>query len=212
MAKEGLNLVAGTLVLSLILFFFSVLGHSSVLLFLGGAFLILSLFFVFFFRDPERKIPKGENLVLAPADGRIISLKNFSDDEFLKSSGTKVSIFLSVLDPHINRNPITGMIMNLKYNPGKFLPAFREKASLENEHTEVWLENNQVKLVMKQIAGVLARRIICRFEKGDKILGGERFGMIKFGSRVDLFLPENVRIEVELNEKVKAGETIIGRY
>ena len=212
MAKEGLNLVAGTLVLSLILFFFSVLGHSSVLLFLGGAFLILSLFFVFFFRDPERKIPKGENLVLAPADGRIISLKNFSDDEFLKSSGTKVSIFLSVLDPHINRNPITGMIMNLKYNPGKFLPAFREKASLENEHTEVWMENNQVKLVMKQIAGVLARRIICRFEKGDKILGGERFGMIKFGSRVDLFLPENVRIEVELNEKVKAGETIIGRY
>lgn len=212
MVKEGLNLVVGTLVLSLILLFLSVWGDSPVLLISGGVFLILTLFLVFFFRDPEREIPLGENLVLAPADGKIVSLKSFSDNEFLKSSGTKLSIFLSLWDPHVNRNPISGLVKNLKYHPGKFHPAFREKASSENDQTEIWLENDQVKLVMKQIAGVLARRIICRFEKGDEILGGERFGIIKFGSRVDLFLPENVRIEVELREKVKAGETIIGRY
>ena len=132
MVKEGLNLVAGALVLSLILLFFSVLSHSFVLLFSGGVFLILTLFFVFFFRDPEREVPEGENLVLAPADGKIISLTGFSDNEYLKSSGTKMSIFLSLWDPHVNRNPISGIVKNLKYNPGKFHPAFKEKASSEN--------------------------------------------------------------------------------
>ncbi len=212
MVKEGLNLVVGTLVLSLILFFFSVLCNSIVLLFSGGVFLILTLFFAFFFRDPEREVPEGENLVLAPADGRIISLNGFSDNEYLKSSGTKMSIFLSLWDPHVNRNPISGVVKNLKYNPGKFHPAFKETASWENEQTEIWLENERVRILMRQIAGVLARRVICRFKTGDKILAGEKFGMIRFGSRVDLFLPENVKIEVDLNEKVKAGETIIGRY
>lgn len=212
MAKEGVNLVIGALVFSLILFFFSVLIHSQILLISAGVFLVLSLFLVFFFRDPKREIPEGENLVLAPADGKIVSLRSFSEDESLKSSGTKMSIFLSLWDLHINRNPISGVVKNLKYHSGKFHPAFREKASLENEQAEIWLENDHVRIIMKQIAGVLARRIICRLKLGDKILAGERFGMIKFGSRVDLFLPDNVRIEVNLNQKVKAGETIIGRY
>jgi phosphatidylserine decarboxylase len=212
MAKEGLNLVIGTLVLSLIMFFFSVLVHSGILFVMGGFFIALALFFIFFFRDPERKIPQGENLVLAPADGKVISLKGFSEDEFLASSGTRLSIFLSLWDPHVNRNPISGVVQNFEYRPGKFHPAFKEKASLRNEQTEIWLENDHVKVIMKQIAGILARRVVCRLKPGDKVLAGERLGMIKFGSRVDLFLPEDVRIEVHLNERVKAGETIIGRY
>jgi phosphatidylserine decarboxylase len=212
MAKEGLNLVIGTLVLSLVMFFLSVLAHNQILLISGGVFLALSLFFVFFFRDPERKIPEGENLVLAPADGRIISLSSFSENGFLKSSGTQLSIFLSLWDPHVNRNPISGVVKSLKYRPGEFHPAFREKASLRNEQTEIWLENDHVKVIMKQIAGILARRVVCRLKPGDKVLAGGIFGMIKFGSRVDLLLPEDVRIEVKLNEKVKAGESIIGRY
>jgi phosphatidylserine decarboxylase len=212
MAKEGLNLVLITLILSLILFLFFVLDQGDILLISAAICLGLTLFLVFFFRDPERKIPVGENLILAPADGKIVSLENFSDNEFLKSPGIKMSIFLSLWDPHVNRNPISGVVKNLKYHRGKFHPAFTEKASLENEQTEIWLENNHVRVVMKQIAGVLARKVVCRSQKGDKILAGERFGMIKFGSRVDLFLQENVKIMVNLNQKVKAGETIVGRY
>lgn len=212
MAKEGSGLVLGTLVLSLVLFFLSVLGKSQALLLPGTVLLAVTLFFIFFFRDPDREIPEGENLVLAPADGRIISIKSFSDNEFVKSSGTRVSIFLSLWDAHVNRTPISGQVKDLKYHPGKFHPAFREKSSVENEQTEIWLENGHLKVVMKQIAGVLARRVVCRLRPGDKALAGERFGMIKFGSRVDLFLPESVKVMVNLNQKVKAGETIVGRY
>jgi len=212
MAKEGSNLVIGTLVLSLVLFFLSVVAKSHVLLVPGALLTGLTLFLIFFFRDPDREIPEGENLVLAPADGKIVSLTSFSDNEFIKSSGTRMSIFLSLWDAHVNRNPISGKITNLEYHPGRFHPAFGGKSSLENERMEIWLENDQLRVVMKQIAGVLARRLVCSLRPGDRVLAGNRFGMIKFGSRVDLFLPACVKIEVKLHQKVKAGETIIGRY
>ncbi|MGB2697363.1 MAG: phosphatidylserine decarboxylase family protein [Candidatus Zixiibacteriota bacterium] len=212
MVKEGANLVVATLIFSLVLFFLSILLHGEILFIGGGLFLAFSMLFSFLFRDPERKIPQGENLVLAPADGRIVSLENFSENEFLKSPGMKMSIFLSLWDPHINRNPVSGVVKNLKYHPGRFHPAFREKSSLENEQTEIWLENEKVRVIMKQIAGILARRIICRLKPGEMISAGKRFGMIKFGSRVELYLPGCVEIDVQLNEKVKAGETIIGSY
>ncbi len=212
MSREGSNLVIGTLVLSLTLFFLSVLAKSQALLIPAALFTGLTLFLIFFFRDPDREIPEGENLVLAPADGKIVSLSSFSDNQFIKSSGTKMSIFLSLWDAHVNRNPISGKITNLEYHPGRFRPAFGEKSSLENEQTEIWLENDHLKIVMKQIAGVLARRLVCRLRPGDQVLAGNRFGMIKFGSRVDLFLPACVKIEVRLHQKVKAGETVIGRY
>jgi phosphatidylserine decarboxylase len=212
MVKEGANLVVATLILSLILFFLSILLHGEILFIGGGLFLAFSILFSFLFRDPERKIPQGENLVLAPADGRIVSLENFSENEFLKSPGMKMSIFLSLWDPHINRNPVSGVVKNLRYHPGRFHPAFREKSSWENEQMEIWLENEKVRVIMKQIAGIMARRIICRLKAGEKISAGKRFGMIKFGSRVELYLPGCVKIDVKLNEKVKAGETIIGSY
>ncbi len=212
MAKEGVNLVLGTLIFSLVLFFLSFLLQGEILFIGGGLFLVLSILLAFFFRDPERKIPAGRNLILAPADGKIISLENFSENEFLKYPGIKLSIFLSLWNSHINRNPISGEVKKLKYHHGRFHPAFKGNASSENEQAEIWLENERVRVIMKQIAGILARRIICRLKPGERILAGEKFGMIKFGSRVELWLPEKVKIKVQLNEKVKAGETIIGSY
>jgi phosphatidylserine decarboxylase len=212
MVKEGINLVIGTLVFSLILFFLWVLLQSKLFLISGGLFLALCLLLTFFFRDPKRKIPRGESLVLSPADGKIVSLENFSENEFLKSPGKKIGIFLSLWNSHINRNPVSGVVKNLIYHPGKFHPAFMEKSSRDNEQEEIWLENDGVRVVIKQIAGFTSRRIICRLKPGDKISAGNRFGMIKFGSRVELFLPESVKIEVQLNQKVKAGETILGSY
>jgi len=175
-------------------------------------FFIFGMFFLFFFRDPARKVPEGENLILAPADGKVILIKPSDNLEFIGRGGTLVSVFMSLFDVHVNRVPISGVVKYFKYNPGKFFPAFKDKASLENEQTELGLENEHGKVVLKQIAGILARRIVCNLQPGDLVKAGDRFGMIKFGSRLDLFLPENVQIKVKLNHKVRAGETIIGIF
>jgi phosphatidylserine decarboxylase len=212
MSKEGLGIIFASLILTIILFLFSILTQSEILSGLTIIFCLATLFFIFSFRDPERKIAQRENLILSPADGKIVELSPFPENKFLNSSGTKVSIFLSLLDVHINRNPISGVVRYTKHTPGKFNPSYKVKASLENERNELGLENENVKLVLRQISGFLARRIVCRIKEGDKIKAGERFGMIKFGSRVELFLPEKVEVSVKLNQKVKAGESIIGTY
>lgn len=212
MNKEGLVFELPALILSLILFAVSILSQNTLSLAVALIFLILFVFFLFFFRDPERKMPEGENLILAPADGKIILIKPFNNLEFMGGGGTLVSVFMSIFDVHVNRVPISGVIKYFKYNPGKFFPAFKDKASLENEQTELGLENEHGRIVLKQIAGILARRIVCRLKQGDLVKAGERFGIIKFGSRLDLFLPENVQLKVKLNHKVKAGETIIGIF
>ena len=200
--------------LSISLGLFIVFVLSQNMLGLAGTliFLILSTFFLFFFRDPERKVPKDGNLILAPADGKVILIKPFGNLEFVGGEGTLVSVFMSLFNVHVNRTPVSGEVKYFRYNPGKFFPAFRDKASLENEQTELGLENEHGKVVLKQIAGILARRIVCKLKHGDLVKAGDRFGMIKFGSRLDLFLPQNVYIEVKLNQKVKAGETIIGIF
>jgi len=212
MNKEGLIFELPALILSLVLFVVSILSQNA--LSLAGAliFLILFVFFLLFFRDPERKAPEGENLILAPADGKVILIKPFDNLEFVGGGGTLVSVFMSLLDVHVNRVPISGVVKYFKYNPGKFLPAFKDKASSENEQTELGLENEHGKVVLKQIAGIIARRIVCKLKQGDLVKAGDRFGMVKFGSRLDLFLPENVQIKVKLNHKVRSGETIIGIF
>jgi len=211
-SQRGYNLIIPSLVLALVNFLLFGFSKNVLVFVLGVIFFISGLFFIFFFRDPQRKIPQEENLVLAPADGRVIGLENFENYPFIDSPGTKLSIFLSLWDVHINRAPISGKVISLKYNPGKFNPAFKKKASSENEQNEIWLGNDKVKVVLRQIAGILARRIVCHVKEGDVVKSGERFGMIKFGSRVEIFLPEKVKIEVGLNQKVKAGETVIGRF
>ncbi|MCJ7459916.1 MAG: phosphatidylserine decarboxylase family protein, partial [candidate division Zixibacteria bacterium] len=190
----------------------SVLTRSNIFSGITVLFVGITFFIVFFFRDPERKIPQGEGVILSPADGKVVEIAPFSENGFLNSGGTKVSIFLSLWDVHINRNPISGVVKYSKYTSGSFNAAFKEKASSENEQNELGLENDRVKLILKQIAGTIARRIVCRIKEGDQVKIGERFGMIKFGSRAELFLTEKVKISVKLNQKVKAGETIIGTY
>jgi phosphatidylserine decarboxylase len=212
MAEEGLRFILPFFILSLILFLIFVL-FGSVLSLVGSIiFFLFVMFLLFFFRDPERRVPEGENLILAPADGKVILIKPYNNLEFITGGGTLVSVFMSLFDVHVNRIPISGVVKYFKYNPGKFFPAFKDKASLENEQTELGLENEHGKVVFKQIAGILARRIVCKLKPGDLVKAGDRFGMIKFGSRLDLFLPENVRIKIQLNHKVRAGETIIGIF
>ena len=212
MNKEGLVFEIPTLILALVLF--AAFSLTQNILSLAGAliFLILFTFLLFFFRDPERKAPEGENLILAPADGKVILIKPFDDLEFVGGGGTWVSVFMSLFDVHVNRVPISGVVKYVRYNPGKFFRAFKDKAALENEQTELGLENKHGKVVLRQIAGIIARRIVCRLKQEDSVKAGERFGMIRFGSRLDLFLPENVEVKVKLNHRVKAGESIIGIF
>ncbi len=212
MTKEGYKFIVPTFVVSVILLAVWAYSSTVITLLLAALFLLLSIFLAFFFRDPERKAPGGENLILSSADGKVIAVKPFEKSEFLGGRGTLVSVFMSVFNVHVNRAPVSAKVSYCKYNPGKFLPAFRDKASSENEQSELGLENDRGRIVLRQIAGVIARRIVCRVKAGDRLKIGERFGLIQFGSRVDLFLPENVDIRVRLNQKVKGGETVIGVF
>jgi phosphatidylserine decarboxylase len=165
-----------------------------------------------FFRDPERTTPKGENLIIAPADGKVIVTKRIHDDEFFHTDVEQVSIFMSPLDVHVNRNPITGTVRHTRYVKGEYFAAFEDKASEKNEQMIVGLEGANGKVMFKQIAGFVARRIVCLLKPGDTVNMGERFGMIKFGSRVDVFFPLSVNVRVQIGDITKAGETILGEY
>lgn len=171
--------------------------------------LLLTLFMVFFFRDPKREPPGDPNAIVAPADGRITRVAALSENSQNRSS--LVSIFLSPFDVHINRAPIAGRIIDISYTKGKFLMATDEKASLVNEQNALTIEGDKITLVCKQVAGILARRIVCWKRAGERVSVGERFGLIKFGSRTDLILPESVEVIVSEGMRVKGGTTIIGR-
>lgn len=177
--------------------------------FLAG---IVFLFNFYFFRDPEREIPTGENLIISPADGKIIKIDEVDEPLFFKEKTKMVSIFMSVVSVHVNRIPINGKVEYLDYQVGKFLAAFDHKASDENEQSIIGLSDGKRKILFKQIAGIIARRIVYRLSEGDNVKAGERFGLIHYGSRVDMFFPLSVDVKVELNEMVKSGESIIGEY
>jgi len=170
---------------------------------------LVALFMAFFFRDPRREPPSDQNVVVAPADGKVTRIITL--DENSKDSPTLVSIFLSPLNVHINRAPIPGTIRDIVYSPGKFLIATNENASLVNEQNVLTIQNDRITVVCKQIAGILARRIVCWKKKGDNLALGERFGLIKFSSRTDLVLPPNVAVTVSEGQRVRGGMTVIGR-
>jgi len=177
----------------------------------GGIFLVLGLFTLYFFRDPERTTPADPRLVIAPADGKIVVAGPAPAGNPLGDGASQVSIFLSVFNVHVNRAPIAGRISHVAYNEGKFLPAFDDKASLANEQNSVTIEDGGGGTVLfKQIAGLIARRIVFKKKVGDTVAAGERVGMIKFGSRVDIFLPRGVRLRVQKGDRVVAGSTPIG--
>ncbi|MBI4689083.1 MAG: phosphatidylserine decarboxylase family protein [Nitrospirae bacterium] len=177
---------------------------------------ILTFFMLFFFRDPERKIPGNGGIFVSPADGKIILIKDESNN-LISPSAKKVdgefvgiSIFMSPLDVHVNRAPCDGTVESVIYNPGKFLSAFKHEASLQNESISMILDTKYGKIMIRQVAGLIARRAVCRVKVGDSLNRGERYGIIKFSSRLDVFLPKEIDIKVKLGDRVKAGETIIG--
>jgi phosphatidylserine decarboxylase len=173
--------------------------------------ILITLFIAYFFRNPKRKIPSLRNIILSPADGRVIYLGECEEDRFLKERALKVSIFMSPFDVHINRAPASGKVLETSYHPGRFLVASRDKASLLNEQNAFVMETeDRFKILLIQIAGFVARRIVCYAKVGDLLKRGEIFGMIRFGSRVDLYLPLDVRPIVRVGQHIKGGESIIG--
>ncbi len=182
----------------------AVLGYWYVAVFL----FVVALFMAFFFRDPKRVPPADPDVVVSPADGRVTRIGPASA---AAGAPNVISIFLSPLDVHINRSPIPGKIVDMIYSPGKFLMATNEKASLVNEQNALTIQGEKITVVCKQIAGILARRVVCWKGKGDNLGLGERFGMIKFSSRTDVLLPANVKITVKEGQRVRGGTTVIGR-
>lgn len=202
--KEGIPFLIPIILLTVIL---GIVG-LKVWMSLG---ILLSLFIAYFFRNPKRKIPNLQNIILSPADGKIIHVGEVEEDRFLKEKALKVSIFMSLFDVHINRAPVSGKVLERNYLPGKFLVASVEKSSLLNEQNAVLLETEEkLKILLVQIAGFIARRIVCYAQAGDSLRKGEILGLIRFGSRVDLYLPPEVKPIVRVGQHVKGGESIIG--
>lgn len=176
-------------------------------------FFLLLVEVILFFRSPQRKILINENAILCPADGKIVVIEEVDEKEFFNEKRIQVSIFMSPLNVHLNRFPISGIIKYVNYYRGKYLVAYHPKSSYENERTAVIIEDkNNKNVLIKQIAGCVARRIVCYAKAGNKAIQGEEMGFIKFGSRVDLLLPANVKLNVLLNQRVQAGITVIAFF
>jgi phosphatidylserine decarboxylase len=205
-AKEGYRLILTAGALTILAF---LIGWGGAGIVLGLA----TLAIIAFFRDPERNIPTGEGLIVSPADGRVVSILESEGDSAFGDPVTRVSIFLSPLDVHINRMPVAGRIDEVRYQAGKFLAAYKEEASQRNERNTLKIVDDQERsLGVVQVAGVVARRIVCRVKPGDRLARGDRFGLIMFGSRTDTYLPRGCQVKVVEGQKVKGGETILGSF
>ena len=173
--------------------------------------LVLTAFVLYFFRDPDRIAPDENDVLVSPADGKIIMVEKVFDERFVQEHVYKISIFMNVFNVHVNRMPCPGIVTKIVYSPGKFYSANTERAALTNEYCAVIMNTkSDQRLAVVQVAGLIARRIVCWTEKGDILNRGERFGLIRFGSRVDLYLPLNFQVEVSVGQKVTAGETVMG--
>ncbi len=173
--------------------------------------LLFGAFSAFFFRNPRREPPEAEDAIISPADGVVIAKDRAFERYFLNKEVDRISIFMSLFDVHVNRSPVTGRVLDTHYNPGKYLPAYKEKASLDNEQNAILMEDKKGRrIVVVQIAGLVARRIACYKEPDDSVRAGEIIGLIRFGSRVDVYAETGITYFVDLKEKVKAGQTILG--
>ena len=207
-AREGLPFLGGGVALTLL--FWLGAYFAPFLVYPSGFCGFASLFVLFFFRDPDRRTPDNSGVVVAAADGRIVRIEDAGHDDYLGAGAVRVSIFLSVFDVHVNRVPISGVVDFVEWRRGRFLLAFKAEASTENEQSIIGIRSGTTRIVVKQIAGVVARRIACRLRSEDAVTAGERFGLIRFGSRVDLILPSGIDLRVAVGDRVRAGETIIG--
>jgi phosphatidylserine decarboxylase len=170
---------------------------------------IIALWVAYFFRDPERTGERGDSLVISPADGRVVMITEVDEPNFVHGKATRISIFMNVFNVHVNRYPVNGTVKYVHYNPGKFMNAAADKASLDNEQMSVGLESNGRLILVRQIAGAIARRIVTYSKVGDSTSQGQRFGLIRFGSRVDVFVPVTSTIRVKIGEKPVAGTTVL---
>ena len=176
---------------------------------LAAPLFVLAGFFLFFFRDPDRPVGGGPGIVLSPADGRVMVAGAVTGQQAPPGTWQQVSIFLSPLDVHVNRMPIGGRVIRVQYHPGRFLPAYKAEAGDLNEYTEVWVDHDGHTIVFRQIVGILARRIVCRAREGDVVRAGDRFGVMKFGSRMDIFLPQDAALRVKPGDKVVAAISVL---
>jgi phosphatidylserine decarboxylase len=203
-AREGYPFIVFTAFITLV---FALLEYE----FIAVLCLVLTGFVSYFFRDPERIIPDAEDAVVSPADGKVILVEKIFDDRFVHEHVYKVSIFMSIFDVHVNRLPFAGEVEKIQYGAGSFYAANTDQGGLANEHCAVILSTaKNLSYAVVQVAGLIARRIVCWVEKGDSVERGNRFGLIRFGSRVDIYLPQQVQLEVRSGQRVRAGETIIG--
>jgi phosphatidylserine decarboxylase len=201
----GLPFIGGALLLALV-------SGAVVAWVLAIPFVVLGVLFAFFFRDPERVYPgdvAATDLVLSPADGRVKVAGPAVPEAAPPGEWKQISIFLSPMDVHVNRIPASGRVTRVTYTPGQFLPAYRHEAASANERSEIWIDHNGQPIVARQVVGMLARRVVCRVQIGAEVHAGDRFGIMKFGSRMDVFLPTTATIKVEVGQMVRGGETVI---
>jgi len=210
-ARDGWSLILIGLVLTVVALWGCTRWDSLVLFIVSLVFAFATVFSVYFFRDPDRTFISRPDLLVSPADGTVVEIDTLDTHPFVGDSTVQVSIFMSVFNVHVNRIPVDGTIDYVNYNPGEFFAAYKNKASEKNEQTEIGMTSvSGQRIAFKQIAGMIARRIVCHLNSGDTVNAGERFGMIRYGSRVDLLLPPSARLDVKVGDCVRGGESIIG--
>ncbi|HEU4988722.1 MAG: phosphatidylserine decarboxylase family protein [Gemmatimonadota bacterium] len=208
-AREGLPFIGTAVVLAAAAYALALGRRSWPLWLLAFLLTLLALWVAYFFRDPERRGPRGDALVIAPADGRIVHVTEVDEPSYLHGRALRISIFMNVFNVHVNRYPVSGTVEYVHYNPGKFINAAEEKASLENEQMSVGIAHGGTRVMMRQIAGLIARRIVTYSKPGDAAVQGERMGLIRFGSRVDVFLPPAAQVKVRVGQHTQAGVTVL---
>jgi phosphatidylserine decarboxylase len=200
--SAGLPFIGGALVAGLA-------AGAAISWLLAAPFFVLAAFFAFFFRDPDRHVPDAARQVLSPADGRVLVAGAATPQAAPEGQWQQISIFLSPMDVHVNRIPASGRVTRVTYSPGRFLPAYKHDAATANERSEIWIDQGGQMIVVRQIVGMLARRVVCRVKAGADVRAGDRYGIMKFGSRMDIFLPMDATIRVQVGEMVRGGETVI---
>ncbi len=209
-AREGLPFIVIAALLAAGGYAWALNRRSWPLWLLAFVLTLLALWVAYFFRDPEREGERGDQIVIAPADGRIVQIAEVDEQTMLKGKAVRVSIFMNVFNVHVNRYPVTGKVFATQYNPGLFLNAAADKASLDNEQSTVGIEMGKHKILVRQIAGLIARRIVTYSKVGDSAKQGDRYGLIRFGSRVDVFMPVGTTVRVKLDQLTSAGVTVLG--
>ena len=209
-AREGLSFIAIAALVAVGAFGVALTRRSWPLWLVAFGLTIVALWVAYFFRDPQRIGERGERLVISPADGKVVMITEVDEPTFIHARAIRVSIFMNVFNVHVNRYPVSGFVRFIERKPGRFLNASGEDASLENEQTSIGLETGSNHILVRQIAGLIARRIVTDAKEGDRVQQGERMGLIRFGSRVDVFLPRTANVKVKVGETTYAGVTVIG--